>query len=299
MWTGFAKATSNRAPAWRSSTNSASTLVIDGHWGFGYVVTETATKMLIDKARATGVAAATIYHQSHIGRLASYTLMAAEAGMIGLIAADSGRGPKSVVPFGGAEPRLGTNPLSIAVPSSLDGPFFLDMATSAVAAGKVSLAVARGEQIPLGWIVDKEGNQTTDPTKFRGAGGYLMPLGGTEGHKGYALAAMVEVLCGILTGLGFGVSPTGIHNDGCFLAVFNVAAFRPLEQFKQEVAEFSAFLKDTKPDKSGRQVRYPGEIEHETHKERSANGIEIEDKTWNKLVDLAREYEIAGKLGLS
>src|SRR5207253_9582408 len=135
-------------------------------------------------------------------------------GMIGLATADSGRSPKHVAPFGGREARLGTNPISIAVPSDLEAPFYLDMATSAVAAGKIQLAVSRGEQIPTGWIVDSEGRQTTDPKAFR-KGGALLPLGGTEGYKGSGLAAMVEVLCGLLTGLGFGVEPTGRHNDGC------------------------------------------------------------------------------------
>jgi len=117
---------------------------------------------------------------------------------------------------------------------------------AAVAAGKVALAAARGEEIPAGWIVDQDGRQTTDPTRLR-KGGALLPLGGTEGYKGSGLAAMVEVLCGLLTGLGFGVEPTGRHNDGCFMAVFNVAAFRPLTDFKKEVAEFARYLKATPP----------------------------------------------------
>ena len=159
---------------------------------------------------------------------------------------NSGRSPKVVAPFGGREARLGTNPISIAVPSDLEAPFYLDMATSAVAAGKVMLAAARGEQIPTGWIVGGDGKQTTDPTQLR-KGGALLPLGGTEGYKGSGLAAMVEVLCGLLTGLGFGVEPTGRHNDGCFMAVFKVEAFRPLAEFKKEVAEFARYLKATPP----------------------------------------------------
>src|SRR5260370_22269254 len=134
-------------------------------------------------------------------------MMARGEGMIGLATADSGRSPKHVAPFGGREARLGTNPISIAVPSDLEAPFYLDMATSAVAAGKIQLAAARGEEIPTGWIVDSEGRQTTDPKQFR-KGGALLPLGGTEGYKGSGLAAMGEGLGGLLPPPAFRLPPT-------------------------------------------------------------------------------------------
>ena len=105
----------------RETANSAR---INGNWGFGYVVTERAMEMAIAKARERQVAAITIYQQSHVGRLADYPLMAARAGMIGLITCDSGRGPKAVAPFGGREARLGTNPLSVAFPKRLGGADF-------------------------------------------------------------------------------------------------------------------------------------------------------------------------------
>jgi uncharacterized oxidoreductase len=171
------------------------------------------------------------------------------------------------------------------------------MATSAVAAGKIQLAVSRGENIPTGWIVDSEGRQTTDPKAFR-KGGALLPLGGTEGYKGSGLAAMVEVLCGLLTGLGFGVEPTGRHNDGCFMAVFNVAAFRPLKDFKKEVAEFARYLKATPPSEGSGGVFYPGEVEYIREQQRRVSGIDVEDATWDRLRALAGEYRLAAELGL-
>ncbi len=183
------------------------------------------------------------------------------------------------------------------MPSDLEAPFYLDMATSAVAAGKIQLAVARGESIPKGWIIDAEGRDTTDPKDYR-KGGALLPLGGSEGYKGSGLAAMVEVLCGLLTGLGFGVEPTGRHNDGCFMAVFNVAAFRPLLDFKKEVADFARYLKSTPPSEGSRGVFYPGEIEHLREVDRRKNGIEIEDATWEKLKALATDYKLADELDL-
>ena len=276
---------------------SPTTTVIDGHWGFGYVVNEHAMRTTIEKAQTQNVAAATVFRQGHIGRLASYPLMAAREGMIAMITADSGRSPKHVAPFGGAKARLGTNPICFAVPSDLDGPLFFDMATSAAAAGKVSLAAARGEPVPPGWIIDADGRPTTDPRKLK-QGGALLPLGGSEGYKGYGLAAMVEIFCGLLTGLGFGVEPTGRHNDGCFIAVFKVAAFRPLDTFKREVREFAEYLKATPPAAGFKEVLYPGEIEHRRERERRAQGIPIEDATWKSLRTLAEGYGIAEGLVL-
>ncbi len=275
---------------------SPTTTVVDGNWGFGYVTNEKAMQLTIEKAEKSNIAACTVFRQGHVGRLASYPLMAARAGMIGMAWADSGRSPKGVAPFGGREARLGTNPWAMAVPSDLEGPFCMDLATSAVAMGKIKLAEARGQEVPRGWIVDSEGELTTDPAKIKG--GALLPLGGPgEGYKGTALAAMGEVFCGLLTGLGFGVEPTGRHNDGCFLIAIKVDAFRPLLAFRKEVADFAHYLKDTPPAKGSSGVLYPGEVEHMAEKKRGAEGIEIEDATWKKLGALAQEGGIAEKLG--
>jgi LDH2 family malate/lactate/ureidoglycolate dehydrogenase len=255
------------------------------------VVNERAMRLTIEKAKTANIAAATVFRQSHVGRLGAYPLMAAQAGMIGIATADSGRSPKAVAPFGGREARLGTNPISIAVPSDLPGPLCLDMATSAVAVGKLTLAQARGEKIPLGWIVDSEGKHTTDPARFR-PGGALLPLGGTEGYKGSGLAVIVEILCGLLTGLGFGVEPSGRHNDGCFMAAFKVDAFRPLGEFKQEVANFARYLKETPLSEGSTGVFYPGEVEYLREQERRNSGIEIEDATWKRLRTLASELKL-------
>src|SRR5882762_7858889 len=282
---------------WTVVQESPTTTVIDGHWGFGFHVNAKAMAMTIEKAKTANVAACTVFRQSHVGRLAAYPLMAVQEGMIGIATADSGRSPKIVAPFGGREARLGTNPISIAVPSDLDAPLYLDMATSAVAAGKIALAVSRYEEIPTGWIVDAEGRHTTDPKQYR-KGGALLPLGGSEGYKGSGLAAMVEVLCGLLTGLGFGVEPTGRHNDGVFMAVFNVAAFRPLKDFKKAVAEFARYLKSTPPSEGSTGVFYPGEVEYLREQQRRKDGIEIEDATWDKLRRLAGDYKLAAQLDL-
>jgi uncharacterized oxidoreductase len=204
-----------------------------------------------------------------------------------------------VTPFGGREARLGTNPISIAIPSDLEAPLYLDMATSAAAAGKIAVAVARNEPVPPGWVIDSAGKPTTDPRQLR-QGGALLPLGGPDGgYKGTGLAVMVEILCGLLTGLGFGVEPTGRHNDGCFMACFKVDAFRPLAEFTKAVGEFARYLKETPPAEGSQGVLYPGEIEHQRELDRRANGIEVEDATWARLRILAEEYGLSDRLGLS
>ncbi|MDC0035405.1 Ldh family oxidoreductase [Chloroflexi bacterium] len=275
--------------------DTPTTTVVDGHWGFGYSVTERLMRETIDKAKTQNIAASTVYRQSHIGRLAAYPLMAAEADMIGMITADSGRSAKAVVPFGGREKRLGTNPISIAMPSNLDGPFFLDMATSAVAAGKINLAQARGKSIPSGWVVKEDGEDTTDPNELKN-GGAILPLGGDQGHKGYGLSSIVEIFSGILTGLGFGHDPSGRHNDGCFISVFNVSAFRDIQDFKDEVTEFAAYLKSSETAPGFDEVLYPGEIEYRNETRQRKEGIFVEDSTWGELKSLAEGYNIIADL---
>src|SRR5437762_14046025 len=135
---------------WTIVQESPATTVIDGHWGFGFYVNAKAMELTIEKAKKTNVAAVTVFRQSHVGRLAAYPMMAMRQGMIGIATADSGRSPKHVAPFGGREARLGTNPISIAAPSDLDAPFYVAMATSAVAGGKSRLSAALGVEIPPG-----------------------------------------------------------------------------------------------------------------------------------------------------
>lgn len=268
------------------------TAVLSGNWGFGFVMTEQAMQIAIDKARLHGTSGVVIRHQGHMGRLGAYAETAAKNGMIAIVTADSGRGPKSVAPFGGSSRRLGTNPICFAVPSDLDAPVILDMATSSVAVGKLAVARSRGEQIPEGWVVDKNGEPSTDPAAYY-AGGAILPLGGDQGHKGFGLSFIVEVLCGLLTGLGYGVAADGRHNDGNFIGLFDASRFRSLPDFKQDVGEFVEYIKSSPPSAGTQEIFYPGEIEHRIAEARGRTGIEVEPDTWRELCEL-----MAG-LGLS
>lgn len=144
-----------------------STAVINGNWGFGQVIATRATEIAVEKARQCAVSVVTVYNANHIGRLGSYTLQAARAGIVCLLTANAHGGGLSVAPYGGTARRLATNPISIAAPSGGE-PIVLDITTSVVAEGKVRVKRNRGEQTPPGWIIDAEGAPTTDPNKFYG-----------------------------------------------------------------------------------------------------------------------------------
>ena len=270
---------------------TSTTARINGHWGFGYVITTQAMDLAIRKAKESNVGIISVFQQSHIGRLATYSITAAQEGMIGFITADSGRTVKNVVPFGGKESRLGTNPLCMAFPSNLPGPFCIDLATASVAKGKVDLAKQRGESIPLGWIIDKNGRPSTNPNDLD-LGGSILPIGGDQGYKGYGLSVIVEVLSGILTGLGFGVDPEGIHNDGCFVMAINVEAFRSLKSFTKDITAFAEYLQETPLAPNSNKVYYPGELEYLTAIERKDKGIFVEEATWKSITSLMTRYGI-------
>jgi len=129
------------------------------------------------------------------------------------------------------------------------------MATSAVAAGKLNVARARGKPIPLGWLLDKEGRPTTDPNAQL-EGGVMLPLGGPEGHKGYGLSFAVEALAAVLPGLGFGVDPKGRHNDGTFMLVVDPTAFSPGD-FEEQIEAFVHYLKATRPPRASTRSSTP------------------------------------------
>lgn len=271
------------------------TLAVNGHWGFGPVVSEWTMDRCIAKARQMHVAVATVREQSHVGRLADYPIMAARAGFIAMLLCDSGQGPKQVAPYGGREARLGTNPLCIAFPNNLPGPVFIDMATSGVAAGKLLVARASKQPIPQGWVLDREGRPTTDPNAFFD-GGVMLPLGGAEGHKGYGLSFAVETLAALLPGLGFGVDPEGRHNDGAFMLVVDPGAFQPMTEFTAQVDAFVRYLKETPPAEGFDEVLYPGEKEYLTEQQRRRDGIAIDDDTWGRIAALAERFGLAALL---
>lgn len=270
---------------------TSSTAILNGNWGFGQVVAKRAMDLAIEKAKKNAVSIVCVFNCNHIGRLADYAIMASEKDMIGIVMVNS---TKFVAPFGGMERLLSTGPMCFAFPSYLDFPLVIDVATSVVAEGKVRVALHKGEKIPYGWIVDKNGNPSNDPKDLYD-GGALLPLGGDEhGHKGFGLGLAVEILSGILTSAGCAYEEDK-RGNGVFFEVINVEKFMPLEDFKRKVSDLVRVIKSSKPRPGFKEILVPGEPEHLTEKIRLREGIYVPEKTWEEIKNLARKlgvYEI-------
>ena len=272
---------------------TAATALLDGHWGFGQRLATEAMQLTIEKARLCGVSAVAAYHCYHVGRLGAYAQMAADAGMVGIIAVNDGGGGQRVVPYGGIAGRLSTNPLSVGLPTGAEAPFILDISTSVVAEGQVRLTGLRREQMPLGWMIDALGQPTTDPERFfREPPGSLLPLGESAAHKGYGLALAVEALAGILGRAGYARTPLPPYNNGIFSIVVDIARFLPLTEFTAEVRDLIRYLK-TCPRRPGvDEILYPGEQATRTRQLRLHRGIDLDAETWSCLQAIAHERGI-------
>ena len=274
---------------------TSTTAILNGNFTLGHVAATKAMQVAIAKAQEHAIAAVGVHNLNHVGRVGTYPLMAVDAGMGAIVTAASGGASKLVSPFWGRQPRLSTNPIAMGFPNPAGAPFLLDMATSASAAGKIRVALNRGEPTKEGWLLNKDGIPTRDPNDFY-AGGMLLPLGGDQGHKGYALAAMVEVLSGILARAGTAANNRPDLNNGTFMIVIDIQAFLPLEQFHREMAELNDYLHDTMPDAEHESVWVPGEYEARTEAERRREGIPVEEETWRQIERTARELGVEAHL---
>jgi LDH2 family malate/lactate/ureidoglycolate dehydrogenase len=273
----------------RIMIDEAATALIDGGNGLGQVAANRAMKMCVQKARQFGVGMVLVRNTNHIGILAFYTSMAAEEGMVGMVMSNSA---PSMPPWGGAEPFFGTNPLSIAIPGTSEGPVILDMSSSVVARGKIRLAQRAKDSIPLGWALDETGKPTTDPVAA--LKGTLLPIGGP---KGYGLALMIDVLAGLLSGSQYGpnvktfhepLGPTGV---GVFFVAIDVERFMPLHQFRDLMTSYVGSIKKIKKAKDVLRIYLPGEIELEKEKKSLAEGIELSDSVVGNLNQLLEKVK--------
>jgi uncharacterized oxidoreductase len=270
------------------------TALIDGHWGLGQVVARYAMELAIRKARDTKVSSVCAYNLYHVGRLADYTRLGAEQDFVAIMMVNGGGASPIVAPFGGSVGRLSTNPISIAFPTGGSVPFLLDMATSVVAEGKVRVKRNRGERTPDGWLLDNQGQPTTDPNAFyqepRGA---ILPLGGSAGHKGFGLAMVVEILGGILARAGYARPGASRFSNGTFIVVIDINAFLDPGQFRAEIDDLLAYVKSAPTAPGVEAILYPGEPEALEQQCRERDGIPLDEETWQQLMVLAQEFGIA------
>ena len=277
-------------PASRPETvqEGPATALVDGRWGFGQVTARYAMALAVEKARAAGVAAVAAVRCNHIGRLGEWTEMAAAGGVVGFCCVAIGGGPTAAAPYGGARRAFGTNPLSFGIPVDHTPAVVSDFATTVVAEGKLRYAREKGVPLPEGWILDKEGRPSRDPADFY-AGGTILPFGG---HKGYALALVVELLSLALTGADAAPQPDGWHSGALFLCL-NPAAFRSIEAYDRGVTAILQRVKAVPPAPGFEEVLLPGEPERRTRAERSRDGIPLPDATWETLRQCAAELGVA------
>ena len=268
--------------------DNGAVLVIDGQFGFGQVVGRQAMDIAIKRVRDTGVVCAGVRNCHHLGRIGTYAEHCAEAGLVSIHMVNVVGHDPQVSPWGGRDRRMTTNPFTCAVPCKDAPPVVLDMATSAVALGKVRVAYNAGTEVPEGALVDHEGTPTTDPAvMYEEPFGALGPFGK---HKGYGLAVMCELLGGALAG-EWTAQPENHRShhivNHMFSCVVDPAAFGGLDKFQHEVTAMVDYLHSTTPAKGFDKVRVPGEPERESMAERIASGIPIDDNTWSGVLGAA------------
>jgi uncharacterized oxidoreductase len=272
-----------------------STALFNGNLGFGQVTAVKAMQLAIEKARNTGVSAVAIFNCNHIGRLADYSRMAVKNGMIAFVAANS---DPCVAPYGGKKAVLSTAPLSWGIPTHSERPIIVDLATSAVAEGRIRAALYKGEQIPSDWIVNSQGQPSTNPAELYEPplppeqvklAGALQPAGG---YKGYALALIAEVLAGALSGTGCSEDVKSLLTNGVFILVLDPTRFAPLMEFEQRVDRLIQAVKNSPIAPGFKGIRVPGEREVEEEEKRLKSGIHVPDTAWKALLKLCGEYGV-------
>jgi LDH2 family malate/lactate/ureidoglycolate dehydrogenase len=268
------------------------TAVVDGDNGFGHLAMSFATEIAIKKAAATGIGWVGVRNGNHAGPASLYVNTAVERDMIGLYGAVGSA--NHVPPFGGTDLLLGTNPIAVAVPAGTSPPFVLDMATTVAAAGKIRTLAQRGEPMPEGWMVGRDGKPLTDPK--RQGEGFMLPIGGA---KGYGLAMALGLLAGTLNGGAFGkdvvdmTKDTGTPtNTGQFIAAISVAAFADVDAFKATADAIFQTIRSSATLPGHDSVRIPGEHRGEMFEERSKNGVPLHPKLVEALSEIASELDI-------
>ena len=276
----------NPNPSIKIVREHKSVCTVDGDNGLGLVVGPKANEIAMEKALQFGSGWVSVCNTNHYGIASYYSLQALERNMIGWSMTNS---TKLVAPLWGGERMLGTNPISIAFPGLKNLPIVIDLATSAVAYGKIEIARRKKEPVPRGWLIDKHGEISTNPSDMVD-GGALLPLGSERelgGHKGYALSAMVDILTSVLSGANWGpfAPPFALRQEipgrsvgkgiGHFFGAMEIEGFMDVTEFKKRIDEWIEVFRNTKPAKGTNGPLIPGDPEHQEEIKRRKEGIPL------------------------
>lgn len=299
----YQKGRANFNPQWKVVHETPSTATIDADNGLGLTVAPEAMKLAIQKAKTAGTGWVAIEHSNHFGIAAYHAMMALEEDMIGIAMTNAS---PLVAPTRSKERMLGTNPMCFVFPAGKHKPVVVDLATSTAANGKLEIAQRAQKPVPKGWIMDKNGLDTTDPNALK-EGGILMPLGSGDtqaGHKGFGLSAVVDIFSGVLSGANYGpwVPPFVAFLDpiqnlpgkgiGHFVGAMRVDAFRKKEDFLSNMDNWINRFKAAEPIDSNQPVIIPGEPEFQHEMERRQNGIPLNEKVVEDLVELGKQLGV-------
>lgn len=251
---------------------------LDSDRGLGVVVAPRAMEIAIQKAKAVGVGMVTVSNSRHLGMASYHAMMALDHNMIGVCVTSAAA---RVLPTFGSAPRLGTNPIAVAAPANLEPPFVFDAATSVISGNKINIAKRLGAKLLAGWVPDQEGvpiMKEVEPESDSFPS--LLPLGTTRemsSHKGYGLACVVDILSGILSGGGYGMSP-GRPNNYHMVSAYQIDAFTDVDGFKEMMDDFLRTLKETPTAPGFDRVLAPGQLEWETEHDRLENGVPLHEE---------------------
>ena len=292
FWYGarFASGATHIAAEPHLVTDTGPLLALDGGDGIGQWITQTAVDLAKDRAATFGIAAVSVRNSGHFGTSMYFTRQLAEAGMIGFLATNAS---PAVPPHGGVEKLIGNNPQSWAAPTGLETPFILDFAHSAVARGKIYLAREKGESIPADWALDADGNPTTDASEA--IAGTLLPM---AGHKGAGLAAMMDVLGGVLSASAHGPDVAGPYiadrrsGSGHLLMAINIASLRQLDEFTDEMQQMITRWKSSRRQPGVEDILYPGEPEFRHEQAARATGLGLPEEMMIRLIEEARSLGV-------
>ena len=264
--------------------------VLDGKDGMGQVLTAHAMQDAVRRAKAHGIGAVALRNSNHFGTAMYFTLMAARAGCLGFLSTNAS---PAMAPWGGRKKTVGTNPWSWAAPAGKHAPMVLDIANTGVARGKIYLARQKGQPIPEGWAIDADGRPTTDPSAA--IDGIILPM---AQHKGYAIAVMMDMLSGVLTGSAFGAGVRGPYQTeqrsgaGQLMIALDIARIQPPAEFGARMERYISELKSVPLAEGFEEIVYPGEIEARNDLRNRADGLLLPEDT---LADLHRLGEGNGR----